>query len=245
MAGPQRGDRVRTDVTDRGAHTIGGDGGGGRRRGLLPLILGLLAALILAAILIATCGGDDDEAATTTADPPAQTTPAPTTPPADGAASPDEATEGAEAQGDGDDPIGGGTGGTGGATAGGAGGQLVAGGQDLLPATQAQFGEDLVGQQAQGTRVRVQEVIQDEGFFVGTSRQDRVYVEYGGDVGQNEQGAQVTNDLQVGQVVDLEGEVRPAPDEPEQTLNLDRADARVVSEQGVFVNATDVTPVEG
>ena len=245
MAGPQRSTRAQPGTTDRGAHSIGGgDDGGGRRRGLLPLILGLLAALVLAAILIATCGGDDDadEAANTTTAPPAQATPpAQTTPSANGATSPEEATSGAEGEGDGDDTVAGGTGGT---TAGGDGGQLVAGGEDLLPATQAQFGEGLVGQSAQGTQVRVQEVVQDEGFFVGTSDEDRVYVEFGGDVGESEQGAQVTNNLRVGDVVDLEGEVRPAPEDPAQTLNLDEADAQVVTEQGVFVNATQVTPLD-
>jgi hypothetical protein len=239
MAGPQRSGPAQPGTTDRGAHALGGDdGGGGRRRGLLPLILGLLAALILAAILIATCGGDDDdEAATTTPAPSAQTTPA-----GDGATSPQPATGGAAGEGDGDDTA---AGGTGGAAAGGDGGRLVAGGQDLLPATQAPFGGDLVGQRAQGTGVRVQEVVQDEGFFVGTSEQDRVYVEFGGEVGQAEQGAQVTNELQVGDVVDLEGEVRPAPEQPGQTLNLDQADADRVREQGVFVNATEVTPQGG
>jgi hypothetical protein len=223
--------------TQRGAHSLGDGGGGRRRRGLLPLILGLLAALILAAILIATCGGDDDDDTAATTTPPAQTTPADdaTNPSATGGAG---TTTGEDSGIDATD-------GTGGATAGGDGGQLVAGGQDLLPARQAQFGEELVGQSAQGTQVRVQEVVRNEGFFVGTGANDRVYVEFGGEVGQNEQGAQVTNDLRVGDVVDLEGEVRPAPEDAGRTLNLNAEQAQTVSEQGVFVNATDVTPQGG
>ena len=127
------------------------------------------------------------------------------------------------------------------APAGGGAGSLTAGGQALLPATQAGALEDLVGEDATGERVRVQEVVQDEGFFVGTSEEDRVYVEYGGDVGETEEGSE-SYEPAVGDEVNLSGPVRPAPAEPEQTLNLDAADARVVSDQGIYVNAETVEP---
>ena len=87
--------------------------------------------------------------------------------------------------------------------------------------------------------MRVQEVIPEEGFFVGTSEEDRVYVEFGGDVGETEQNSN-SYDAKVGDVVNLTGPVRPAPAEPEQTLNLDAEDARVVEEQGAFINAETV-----
>ena len=123
------------------------------------------------------------------------------------------------------------------------GGKLTARGEDLLPVA----GKDLAsyaGDPAEGQGVRVQEVIPDEGFFVGTSEQDRVYVEYGGDVGETETGSN-SYQAKVGDEVDLTGPVRPAPAEPEQTLNLDKADADVVREQGAFINAETVEPAAG
>ena len=93
------------------------------------------------------------------------------------------------------------------------------------------------GEQATGRQVTVQSVVKDEGFWVGTSQQDRVYVEYGGDVGANEtQGSEPA----VGDKVNLTGEMRPAPQNPGRTLNLSDTDARQVSQQGAYVNADDV-----
>src|SRR5215210_618916 len=43
-----------------------------------------------------------------------------------------------------------------------------------------------VGKTATGKNVVVQSVNGNEGFFVGSSANERVYVEWGGDVGQNE-----------------------------------------------------------
>ena len=40
-------------------------------------------------------------------------------------------------------------------------------------------------------------------------------------------------------------EVRPAPEDPAQTLNLEAEDARTVTEQGAFVNATQVMESAG
>jgi hypothetical protein len=87
---------------------------------------------------------------------------------------------------------------------------------------------------ATGREVTVQSVVKDEGFWVGNSRQDRVYVEYGGDVGANEsQGFEPA----VGDTVNLTGPVRPAPKNPARTLNLSDRDARQVAEQGAYINA--------
>jgi hypothetical protein len=121
------------------------------------------------------------------------------------------------------------------------GGTLTARGEDLLPTEAGQQLDQYVGEQAQGQRVRVQEVVPEEGFFVGTSEDDRVYVEFGGDVGETESGSESYEPAE-GDVVNLAGPVRPSPEDPEQTLNLDRDDAQQVREQGIYINAEDVQP---
>ncbi len=77
------------------------------------------------------------------------------------------------------------------------------------------------------------DVVEGEGFFVGTGPQDRTYVEFGGGVGQNERGELP----QVGDRVNVTGPVRPSPQEPEQTLKLSAEQAQVVRERGAYVNA--------
>lgn len=67
----------------------------------------------------------------------------------------------------------------------GAGGELAADGRRLLPVPRGGL-EPLVGSQAQGHRVGVLSVNPQEGSWVGSSGRDRVYVEYGGDVGETE-----------------------------------------------------------
>jgi hypothetical protein len=121
----------------------------------------------------------------------------------------------------------------------GIGGRLTAGSRSLLPTRRGQQLAQSVGEDAQGDRVQVQEVVKDEGFFVGTSREDRVYVEYGGDVGETESGSGSYTPA-VGDEVNLSGPVRPSPEDPEQTLNLARDDAQQVREQGIYINAETV-----
>ena len=117
--------------------------------------------------------------------------------------------------------------------AGAAAGSLSARDTSLLPVPAGGLG-GFEAETATGRQVTVQSVIDDEGFWVGTSRQERVYVEYGGDVGEDEtQGFEAA----VGDSVDLTGEIRPAPENPGRTLNLPAADARQVSEQGAYINA--------
>lgn len=70
------------------------------------------------------------------------------------------------------------------------------------------------------------------------SEADRVYVEFGGDVGEDETAADFRP--AVGDRVNLEGELRPAPEDPGRTLRLERTDAQVVEQQGAFVNAANV-----
>ena len=115
-------------------------------------------------------------------------------------------------------------------------GTLTAAQHSLLGAEAATFGA-AIGQPVTGTGLEVLSVA-DEGFFVGTSEQDRVYVEFGAGVGEDETAADFTP--AVGDRVNLEGELRPAPAEPGRTLHLEAADAQVVEQQGAFVNATNV-----
>ena len=124
-----------------------------------------------------------------------------------------------------------------GGAAAGAAGSLTAEGQDILPGN-----VDLasrVDQTATGEAVTVQSVT-DAGFFVGTSAQDRRFVEWGGDVGDDE--ADQTFRPKVGDKVNLTGPVKEAPEDPAQTLDLPEDEAALVSEQGAYVNADSVEP---
>jgi hypothetical protein len=128
-----------------------------------------------------------------------------------------------------------------------AAGALTAGGTNLLPVPDGGL-SSAVGQDAQGRDVTVQSVVKGqedpdalEGFWVGSSAQDRVYVEWGGDVGADESDFQPN----VGDKVNLTGPVKAAPQDPEQTLNLSADDAQLVRSQGAYVNADDVNPSGG
>jgi hypothetical protein len=128
-----------------------------------------------------------------------------------------------------------------------ASGALAAGGTSLLPVPDGGL-SGAVGQDAQGRDVIVQSVVKGQedpdardGFWVGSSQQDRVYVEWGGDVGANEADYQP----KVGDKVNLTGPVHAAPQDPEQTLNLNGDDAQLVRSQGGYVNADEVTPASG
>lgn len=114
-----------------------------------------------------------------------------------------------------------------------ANGNLTAAGQTLTPDTlKAQVGQD-----ASGKNLVVQSVVEGEGFWVGTSQADRVYIEYGGAAGKTEAGFKPDRP---GQRVNLDGPVRPAPADPVDTLKLPEADAAKVKEQGAYINANSV-----
>ena len=128
------------------------------------------------------------------------------------------------------------------ASAGAAGASLAAGGTTLLPPPAGGL-KPLVGKTAKADDVVVQSVVQNadnpdalEGFWVGSSKTDRVYVEWGGDVGTDESDFRP----KVGQHVRLTGPVRPAPADPARTLSLDADDATLVRSQGGYVNADEV-----
>jgi hypothetical protein len=88
-----------------------------------------------------------------------------------------------------------------------------------------------------GKDVLVQSVNGNEGFFVGSSTKDRVYVEWGGDVGENEASQ---FQPQKGEKVTLTGPLQAAGPEQLGRLKLSEADAQLVRSQGAFVNADRV-----
>lgn len=206
--------------TQRGAHAMGG----GRKKGggwLKWLLLGLLAAALLALIIgLVSCGDDEDEAAAPAAATQAEGAAEGAADEAGGAAS-GAADEAGDAAGE----------------AGAGAGALTAEGQDILPTDVDIAGR--IDQQATGEAVTVQSVT-DSGFFVGTSAQDRRFVEWGGDVGDDE--ADQTFRPKVGDKVNLQGPLKEAPENPAQTLDLPEDEAALVSEQGAYVNADRVEP---
>ena len=115
---------------------------------------------------------------------------------------------------------------------------LTAGGQALLPATNGAVSQQ-VGQDASGKGLVVQSVVEGEGFWVGPSVQDRLYIEYGGGAGKTEGGFHPDR---AGQEVNLDGPVRTAPSDPADTLNLPSQDASMVKQQGAYINANSVQP---
>jgi hypothetical protein len=118
--------------------------------------------------------------------------------------------------------------------------RLLAGGKPVTPNPEGGLSVP-PGQDAEGQGVTVQAVVKDEGFWVGKSAQDRVYVEYGGDVGAAETSSKYVP--KVGQKVNVSGPLKPAPQDPEQVLNLTGPDAAQVREQGAYVNAETVKEV--
>jgi hypothetical protein len=121
-------------------------------------------------------------------------------------------------------------------TAGSDSGRLTAGGAELLPPPANGLAAQ-AGETATGKNIVVQSVNGNEGFFVGSSTTDRVYVEWGGDVGENEASRFRP---QKGQRVNLTGPLQPAGTRQLSKLKLPAADAELVRSQGAFVNADRV-----
>ena len=118
-------------------------------------------------------------------------------------------------------------------------GSLSAGGARVLPGASGTV-RQYAGQPARGQQLRVLSVNSNEGFFVGRNARDRVYVEWGGDVGENEPS---TFQPRPGQRVNLTGPVQPIGSLQDlAVLKLRGADATSVGNQGAFVNADTVTP---
>ena len=119
---------------------------------------------------------------------------------------------------------------------------LLAGDTDVLQAARSGGLQDLVGQQVTTDSVTVQSVVAQQGFTVGESPENSVYVEYGGKAGENEEGA--TFKPEVGQKVRLSGPIRPAPQDPARTLKINGPEAELVSSQGGYINADSAEPAK-
>ena len=116
-------------------------------------------------------------------------------------------------------------------------GQLNAAGAKLLPPPAGGLSGQ-VGKTATGKDVVVQSVNGNEGFFVGSSAKERVYVEWGGDVGRNESSQ---FQPKKGDNVNLTGPLQKAGPVQLGKLKLSQADAQLVRSQGAFVNADRVS----
>ena len=173
-----------------GATPIGArDDNGRKKKGLLWGALAL-AALIAIALLLSQCGGDDPAADTNASDSSrsSSSSSAPSSSSdSDASATPSESSA------------------SGGAGAAAGGGQLVSGEQDLLQlvagGNAATAFAEFAGQPATATGVQVQSVPADEGFWVGSSDTDRVWVQLTGEAGES------PYQVQEGDTVDFEGTV--------------------------------------
>jgi len=116
-------------------------------------------------------------------------------------------------------------------------GTVTADGQPLVPTPPSGLG-GLAGHEATGNAVVVQSVNGNEGFFVGPTVADRVYIEWGGDVGENEPSRFKPK---VDETVNLTGKVRKASKQELKRLGLPVDSEELVEQQGGFVNAETVT----
>ena len=152
------------------------------------LILALVALVLLALLLLSQCG-DDEEDSTAGSDPTGTTTSSSAMSPSAGASS---------------SASGSATGATAAAT--GGSGTLTAGGQVVLPATGGGALNGSLsrydGQDAVANGVEVQSVPADEGFWVGTSETDRVWVQLVGQAGES------AYQVRAGDLVDFEGTMK-------------------------------------
>ncbi len=200
-----------------GATPIGArDDGGRRKKGLLWAGLALLA-LVAIALLLSQCGGNDPAGGTDAAgsSDPASSSSAPSSSP-EAEPSPSESSSSA------------------GAGAGAGGGQLVSGEQDLLQLVAggdaATAFAEFAGQPATATGVQVLSVPADEGFWVGSSDTERVWVQLTGEAGES------PYQVQEGDRVDFEGSVVAHDEAFAGEVGVDEADgAGQLTEQGHHV----------
>jgi len=194
-----------------GAYRLNDGKEGGKRR---PWWLGLLLAALLVGglLLLSQCGGGEDEVRSASGNALASPSPTPSalgTGGPSGSADPNaSSTATAEPSATATATAGGASGGNGAGS-----GVLTAGGASLLPLQEAAPRGDLseyAGQQATGQGVPVESVPADEGFWVGSSATDRLWVQL---TGSSESPFQVA----AGQRVSFTGTVEStSPDFPEQ-----------------------------
>jgi hypothetical protein len=184
-----------------------------RRKWLLPLLLGLLA-LIALLFLLSQCGDDDS------ANPTAGTAASPAATPSGAGAAP-SATGSASASGPADA----------GQTGAGQPGTVTAGGASLLGSgTAANLGGSN-GEQAVGRAVRVQSVPADEGFWVGTSETDRLWVQLTGTRGESDYT------VKAGDIIEFTGTVTSAAEGFAAKVGVSEAEgAAQLTDQGYYVS---------
>jgi hypothetical protein len=109
-------------------------------------------------------------------------------------------------------------------------GSLTAGKKQLLPLSLSGKLAGSPGQKVVGKGEKVLSVVRGRGFWVGGSQVDRVYIKYA-PAGHN-----------VGEAVDLNGTIKPAPTNVALTLKLSRDDAAKVTAEGAYIEASKVSP---
>jgi hypothetical protein len=190
------------DSRPAGARRVAGEPA--RPKWLLPLVLGIALLLVLG-FLLSRCSSDDDSDA-------ADMSTAPVTAVVSAAPSTDAATAPA--------PVGAGQKGT-----------VVAAGVDLLAAATAANLKEHDGQQTVGQTVRVRSVPADEGFWVGTSDTDRLWVQLTGTRGESDYKVEEGDD------VDFAGSVKPATASFAAEVGLTSAEgAGQLTEQGYYIS---------
>ena len=190
-----------------GATPVGGKPN--RRKWLAPLAIGLIV-LIALLLLLSRCGGDDDNDSGAA---PAGTA-APTNP-ASTAATPSAPASSTGQPG----------------TDAGAMGTVIAGGDDLLSAQTSisKGGHD--GDEAEGNAVKVQSVPADEGFWVGSSATERVWIQLSGTRGESDYK------VKQGDTVNFTGTVKAAGKDFATTAGLSAAEgADQLTEQGHYIS---------
>jgi hypothetical protein len=110
-------------------------------------------------------------------------------------------------------------------------GSLTAGKQQLLPLSPSGKLAGSPGQKVVGRHEIVRSIVRGQGFWVGGSDVDRVFVRYP-PAGQN-----------VGPQVRLEGKIKPAPTNVKKAFGLSTKDAAKVTAEGAYIEAVKVAPV--
>jgi hypothetical protein len=109
-------------------------------------------------------------------------------------------------------------------------GALTAAGRSLLPVPKGGFGPS-VGEQVSGTGVSVQSAAGQNGFWIGVSESQRVFVAT----------TAKAPEVRTGDRLDVRGTVKAAPSDPAKTLDLTTTDAGEVKLIGGYVRASDVS----
>lgn len=108
---------------------------------------------------------------------------------------------------------------------------LTSGGQGLLPLPAGGLAT-FVDQPVEATSVAVESVVADEGFWVGPSATDRVFVFFAAENAGSESAVQI----QAGQPVSFTGTVMPLPPDFEAAFEIDAAEGSdQLAQQGHFI----------